>query len=412
MKMFRSAPPLLPIATVVALASACLPHPSPGVPESTVASTDPQEAARASRELGWAALLTGGEGNATISPSSFALSLGLLAQGTSGDALARLDPGLGLTGISRGEALSSLRHQLGEYDSLPSTIDPKEPPADPIVHQASQVTAVGDARIEPEFTRLVEEMFGATSTRVAASDLKAALDAWVTEHTAGLIEESAIAASPALELVIQDAVLFASAWAHPFTTSNAWLEFHAPDGIQELDALGGTFHLAHASSKRWEAVRLPYDDRLAMDVVLPAEDLSPEDLDAADLEAAHRALGAAGTVKVAVTMPAADLRTQHDLLDHLSGLGVSLAGGLDGIFPGAQVSAMVQQARLEVNAKGTVGAAVTEMAVVTGAPLRPERIVEFTVDRPYVMNVADTRTGWPLFLAKVSDAEAAQASSS
>lgn len=111
-------------------------------------------------------------------------------------------------------------------------------------------------------------------------------------------------------------------------------------------------------------------------------------------------------------MPAVDLRSEHDLLDQLMRTGTSLRRGLDGIFPGAEVGAMVQQVRLQVDAKGTVGAAATELAMLTSAPLSPERTVEFTVERPYVMNVADTRTGWSLFLAIVSDAEAARRESS
>ncbi len=55
---------------------------------------------------------------------------------------------------------------------------------------------------------------------------------------------------------------------------------------------------------------------------------------------------------------------------------------------------------MQVSAQGTVGAALTEPAAAGSAPVRAH---EFTVDRPYVFRVVDTRTGWPLLLATVSD---------
>ena len=57
--------------------------------------------------------------------------------------------------------------------------------------------------------------------------------------------------------------------------------------------------------------------------------------------------------------------------------------------------------RLQVNAKGTVGAALTEVEIPVSAPVDPPTAL--VMDHPYVMRVLDVRTGWPLFLAVVSD---------
>lgn len=369
--------------------------------------------AGAARDLGWSVLRTDHTPNRTISPSSFTLSLGFLSQGAGDSTFENLDAPLGLTVPDRGEVLAELRATLKQYDSLPAGLDPKQPLAEPIVHQATQMVAVSGIQIDPGFTSRVEPLFGTTPQLVAQEDLKTSLDEWLSTHTAGMITETAIALSNALDLVIQDAVLFLAAWVEPFTTSTAWLDFRAPNGRQEIDdALSGVFNLSHVSTEHWEAVRLPYDDTLAMDVILPAEGIAPEELAPEELATAHRSLDTAPPVRVAVTMPAVDLRSEHDLLDQLMRTGTSLRRGLDGIFPGAEVGAMVQQVRLQVDAKGTVGAAATELAMLTSAPLSPERTVEFTVERPYVMNVADTRTGWSLFLAIASDAEAARRESS
>ena len=95
-------------------------------------------------------------------------------------------------------------------------------------------------------------------------------------------------------------------------------------------------------------------------------------------------------------MPSFDVSARIDLLEGLPGLDLD---HLDGILPDGYLEQWVQQARLQVSAKGTVGAAVTEAGAAGGAaPTEP-----FVVDRPYVFRVLDTRTGWPLFLAAVSD---------
>lgn len=99
-------------------------------------------------------------------------------------------------------------------------------------------------------------------------------------------------------------------------------------------------------------------------------------------------------------MPPADLAVKRNLKEEFVRLGVDL-DHLDGIFDGARANQAVQQVRLQVNAKGTVGAALTEVGIPMSAPADPPTTL--VVDRPYVMRVLDVRTGWPLFLAVVSN---------
>ena len=71
---------------------------------------------------------------------------------------------------------------------------------------------------------------------------------------------------------------------------------------------------------------------------------------------------------------------------------------------GRQVAAfdqVAQQVRLTVTAKGTVGAALTEgVAAESSGPVMD---LKLAVDRPFIMRVLDTRTGFPLFFAIVND---------
>lgn len=87
--------------------------------------------------------------------------------------------------------------------------------------------------------------------------------------------------------------------------------------------------------------------------------------------------------------------------------GLSACGGggdlgdLGGLFDGGFAEDWIQQATLAVGARGTVAAAFTEIAAAGSA--QGEKPRTFIVEQPYVFRVIDTRTGWPLLLATVSD---------
>lgn len=393
----------LTTAALAAALAACGPAtPTAPSPQVEPIPTGAKSATEASLHLGWAALSGSSGANVAVSPSSFAITLMLLAEGASGATLEQLNNIFGSESAERLPEFSQLRHGLNSYDALPTSVDANDPPPSPIVHQATQVSLQEGHTLGEQFLNAASPEFGAVIREVTLEEWKPLLDEWVATHTAGLIEKSAIDPTPATVVVIQDAILFAAAWQTEFLSNKHPLTFHAPGGEQEIVALWGKFDVQHALTDRFEAVRLPYDQRLAMDVVMPAEGV---ELTADDMADAHELLTAAAPKPVAVTMPPLNLTTKVDLLSTMSGLGVDFSGGLNGIYPGAEVSAFVQQVRLEVTAKGTVGAAVTEAAMATGLPAQEP--IQFTVDRPFVLSVLDTSPGWPLFLAKVSDAQAA-----
>ena len=364
-------------------------------------------ASRGTADLGWALLSADAEPNKVIAPSSLAITLGMLAEGATDATLAGIDTAFGLSGDERSKALGALRQSLGRYDNLPESVDVKAPPKEPVVHQASQVVVVEGKKVEQHFLDRLSTYYGAGAHQVPIGKVKGVLDAWAKKHTAGLIKQSAIEVSPQLVLVLQDAILFAAAWATEFSSDDRNLEFRAPSGTQRVKALSGKFSAPWAKGDDWTAIRLRYDDALAMDVILPEEGTDPNDLSADTLDATRAALDSASRQTVNLTMPPCDLTGKLELLTMLETQGISFDNSVDGIFPGAIVNQFVQQVRFMVSAKGTVGAALTEVAVVESAPFPPPKIISMVVNRPFIMRVLDTRTGWPLFLAVISDAQAA-----
>ncbi|MDF1489221.1 serpin family protein [Tessaracoccus caeni] len=352
-------------------------------------------AVEASERLGWEAIVNSDGVNRVVSPSSIALSLAVAGEGAEGISAESVDRALGLDREVRLEAFDALRTSLNGYDTPPWALDLDIPPETPAVHQANRVVTVDTTAEQPFLDRLAP--FHVLVEEIAFAHAQADLDNWVVEHTGGLIDRSGVVVTPNTEVVLQDALFFAAAWRVPFF-EEAVLPFEGPDGPIDVDMLLGQPHARYASGRRWEAVRLDYDDALAADVILPAPGVAPSELTVEELDEAGRALDLAERESIPVTMPALDIEAKTDLTRALPDVELS---NLNGIVPGGQAQEWAQQARLRVTLEGTVGAAVTEMAVATSEPLH-----ELIVDRPYVFRVLDTRTGWPLFLAAIGDPSA------
>ena len=362
------------------------------------------DAATASARIAWQVLVADEEvrtKNQSIGPTSLAVTLAMLGEGATGDSLTSFDKAFGLSGDDRSAAIGALRQALADYEDLPETVDANDPPESPVVHQANRVVILDDAEIKQDFLDRLASYYDTGAKRLPRGEAAEDLNAWVTKHTAGLIKGSAIEIDPTIRLITQDAVLFAAKWRREFFYDKVSLPFTNGDGTTGvIDALGDSFPMPYAKAEQWEAVRLAYDDVLAMDVILPSPGTHPSELDFETIDASSTALGQVDDLFVSLTIPPSDIKTKWDLLRPLADQKINLTQ-MDGIFDGATTSQMAQQVRLIVTAKGTVGAAVTEVTVATSSG--PVVDVELVIDRPFIMRVLDTRTEWPLFLAIVND---------
>lgn len=363
------------------------------------------QAATASSRIAWDIMVADEDVRSTnkaIAPSSLAVTLAMLGEGATGASATSLDEAFGLAGDDRSAAVGALRQALFGYEDLPSSVDADDPPESPVVHQGNRVVVLDEFPIEQTYLDRLVSYYGTGVDSLPKKDAKADLDAWARENTAGLIEGSAIEIKDETILVSQDALLFAAGWEQEFTRDDMPLPFTDSDGNTAIiDALNDTFSAPYATGDGWEAVRLPYDDALAMDIILPTQGVHPSELDFVAMDASVAALDDAPEESVNLTVPPSDIETKWDLLDPLAEQGVDLQE-LNDIYETAFTDQLKQQVRLTVTAKGTVGAAVTEAAVSweSGSTVAD---VDMTVDRPFIMRVIDTRTGWPLFVAIVND---------
>lgn len=349
------------------------------------------------------------EENALVSPASLSFALALLAEGARGETAASLDAALGAAGADRTSAYNALAGALTRYDGDPGVVRDDELPDRPLLHLANQAVLDDELAVEQDYLDALATSFdaGVQRTDLGSGDGKAVLDAWVDEHTGGLIEESAIDPDPMLRLVLQNAVLLAARWDTPFEEgSTRDVDFTGPAGTRPIEMLHGTAPWSYAERDGWAAVRLPYSEAFHADVLLPPHGTDPAEVSPGTLAALTGALDAEAPRAVELTMPSLELRPP--VLDLAPALEEAGLGGLFGkpdlsgitTAEPVRLSQAWQQAYLRLDEEGTVAAAVTELGVEAGSAV-PEQAVPMLVDRPYLLRIAHTETALSLFLAAV-----------
>ncbi|MBN9613333.1 MAG: serpin family protein, partial [Actinobacteria bacterium] len=246
---------------------------------------------------------------------------------------------------------------------------------------------------------------------------KAVLDAWVNQHTGGLIEKSAIEPDPSLVVVLQNAVLFAAKWRTPFEAAGTYsAPFALADGRSvdvETMHLTGEFSFAQLDGG-WTAVRLPYQEGAHAELLLPPVGVDPAEATPELLAQAAERLSTAPTSLLSISLPTIDV-SGGDPLDLIesgvferAGIQSTVCGGngtdLSGIaeHPGVLcVGQAAQQATLQVGEDGTVAAAVTEIGVVFASGRIGGQPLQF--DRPFLFTIVHEETGWSLFQAAIRD---------
>lgn len=398
---------------VLSLAAACASPPSAPPQTSTAdraaiaASLDDRDArdlAARVNAFGFellAELVADGDPNVVISPVSVATLLAMVLAGAAGPAAEDMAAALHLDDPAVGAEHAGLLFTLTETDDVSLEV-------------ANSLWI--DGPLEPTYLERVRSVFDATADEVDLGDQATAdrIDAWVADHTQGLIHGIARdlgLPNPAAVLVLLNAVYFAGTWTvqfdpdttteQPFDTGSGdevtvAMMRHAPDTAEPF---------AYGTAGGASMLRLPYghEQRFVMDLFLPPEKAALTDvvgsLDAEEWETLTRRLS---PEQVRVALPRLDLEyaaTLERALDAL-GMGAAFAGSADftPMSPmNPSLDAVAHKTALIVDESGTEAAAVTGGAMAVSAP------PEFRVDRPFLFAITDTRTGALLFLGAVSD---------
>ena len=234
------------------------------------------------------------------------------------------------------------------------------------------------------------------------------IDATVADVTRGRIPKLLTAAQLDQALfVLTDAIYLNAAWAAPFSPDDVpHGPFAAPGGRVQVRYLEGQGY-KYAVASGWTAVSLPFrSGSLRMEALLPP--LAASGSCAGPPAAAVRTLGNSLSrdhgPTAAIDLPEVRLSTQAIMNDELTklGMGIAFTGSADFSKMSPRdpaIGLVVHDATLQLGPKGTIASAASAVVIV---PVDlPLHVIMF--DRPYVLMVTNTRTGEPLFLARVAN---------
>jgi serpin B len=381
------------------------------------AAADPADAAKAGAAIdafGFELLraATVGDENAVLSPASIALALAMTRPGARGETAAQIDEVL--------RAVASDEH-VGWLNALDAALASRSGTFTDQGGKDQRVTlrianapfAQQDYAWNPDYLGALASRFGAGVRLVdyatATEAARKAIDAWVDEQTEQRIPEllEPGVLDSLTRLVLVNAIYLKAAWQTPFPeASTAVQPFTRLDGSSvnvPTMRLGET--LQYASGAGWQAVELPYvGGSLAMTVIVP-DDLAAFQA-TLDGETFAAITGSLGPRPVDLSLPKFGIETKTDLATVLAAMGMPNAFDLSlADFSGmtAQerlyISAVIHQANIDVDEKGTTAAAAT--AVVMRAGSAPGEPVTLRVDRPFLFALRDIQTGAILFLGRV-----------
>jgi serine protease inhibitor len=346
------------------------------------------------------------DGNLVLSPASLAGGLGMAYLGAQGETARAMRAVLHLPAVTAARLEAGLQARTRALASLDG----------PGVSVAGSDRVWTDPSLLPlrGYLNAVATSYGAGVGRVPLNrdpaTAAARIDAAVAAATRGHIPHLLTAADVTNTVfVLTDAVYLNARWASPFlraADSSAPFSTAAGQQVTASYLNGGGFPAA--TSGGWTAVRLPYrGGRLAMTALLPPAGTAGRCLQPAPRLVAGlaAALGRAPRT-AAVELPKVSLRSREQLKPILTGLGMGPAfapvGDFGAMSPATDgIGAVVHAATLRVDSAGTVASAATAVTMEPTAAEAPRHPVAFT--RPYLMLITDTRTGEPLFLARVAN---------
>jgi serine protease inhibitor len=224
------------------------------------------------------------------------------------------------------------------------------------------------------------------------------LNAWVREHTAGLVPEIVDRLPGGTSMLVLNALHFKDRWKVPFDVAETGTAPFKRVGAKPLAV--SMMHLPQGRylfrrDARFVGIELPYaTDRFRMVIVTTrGERAAP----ARTFRAVDEWLTGRDFAEVdgELALPRLFVSSREDLTGALDAVGLRAArlapGSLSGFTAdAAQITRVLQRIELRLNEEGTEAAATTAVTVERGSTADYVRMI---VDKPFVFALRDTATG-------------------
>lgn len=342
--------------------------------------------------------------NAVISPMSVLSNLSMLANGDMAgevrdEILGLCAPSAGPEGLSQ---LNSLNRLLLDY--LPK-LDNRS-----VCYFANAVMHDPSTRLRDDFLSAVSLKYNAEDIpqAPAGTDGMEAVNAWVNEKTNGMIPE--FLKSPLMDqIAILNAAYFKAQWALPFNEEdNELREFENSDGsVTQTPFMHLEFFTKYAETEAGSYIEVDYGyGNYKFCALLPADD-NANSMNGVSLDNLQALSNKANTECVNLYLPKFDFQSNWNLYSMLDALGLKklAAIGLDGIAKDQPLSinTFLHSAAVKVNERGAeAGAATYSGMLMDSGGAHEIRIIDFSLDRPFLFFIKETSTDLILYMGKVN----------
>jgi serpin B len=382
--------------------------------------------------------------NAVFSPTSIALALGMARAGARGETAAEMDKVLHAGGWEAlGAGLNALDQALASRDA--TWQDGEGTPHQLALRIANAAFAQRGWAVVQDYLDAIAAAFGAglrlVDYKADPEAARKAINAWVSQQTEKRIPELLGPGAVNMDnrLVLVNAIYLKANWQTEFErAATRSLPFTRLDGSRvSVPTMSQQDTIPYATGTGWKATELLYmgsgESPLAMTLILP------DDLAAFEAKlTASRLAGIVGKLDTArdhlydevacegteemiccghpydvrVFLPRFGIETRADLVGNLRSLSMDLATGPAADFSGITspselyIAAVIHQANIDVDEKGTEAAAATAVSMSTTGGCgssQPAKVIALRLDRPFLFVLRDVETGAILFMGRVVD---------
>ena len=360
---------------------------------------------RLSVDLFKASVLESQNENVLVSPLSVQLALAMIANGAAGETRDEMEALLG-----GGASLEELNEYLFSYvKSLPSDEKYKLGIANSIWFRDKE-----DFRINEEFLSTNEDYYGADMYKKPFDDSTLnEINAWVDEHTDGMIEKIIDRMDPDSLMYLINAVVFDAEWADIYD------EDHVSEGLftslsgakRSVEMMSSKEHKYLDDGNATGFVKNYNGGKYGFAVLLPNKGVDLYEyvsgLTGGDM---LETLSGASKCKVVAQMPKFSSDYSINMDEFLPESSMPTAfnptladfSGITDSVP-LYISKVIHKTHIEVGERGTRAGAVTAVPLAPGASPNPEDIKYVTLDRPFVYMIIDNATNLPVFIGTTID---------
>lgn len=361
---------------------------------------------RASNRFGFALMEelvaeTEGE-NLFFSPLSASMALGMTLNGADGETFDQMRSTLGFGDLDQ----AAINESYGTLMELLQELDPHV-----TFGIANSIWTKQGFPVREDFLQRVRTHFQAEVAEVDFADpaTLARINGWVSERTNGTIDEILSSAPAGIVMFLLNAIYFQGDWRGAFDpTETTRRAFHRADGSTvQVHMMEREGELRHGGGPGFQIVELPYGgDAFVMDVVLPDDGTTPEEL-AAGLDDAtwDEWTKTLATRPLLLEMPRFELEWEKTLNEPLKALGMVDAftgsrADFSRLTPGGGpwIDRVFQKSFVKVDEKGTEAAAATGVVAVESAPG-----LAVLLRRPFLLAIRERLSGTVLFMGIVND---------